>query len=312
MSFDRVNRESSESGDASTGVAAGKRSRTAALPIQRKSATEPVGRGAASGAADSRADDPFGLHLDGQVSTATAARSLEATRDSHLGADGSVGDRLFRVPTGSEITSMLKAGTIPEDKLIASIETALTRMAKEGKLKVPDAVSEIIKRIFPKPGVFDEAEFAKVVDTGDRSRIYQSVADAQTKLNTTDQPKVEGVMDDAVKLIDAAIGNDAGLTEVFGTKAATAKAVYQKAKLELQTRKGTIDVSLNTDYNRDDEEIGLGGWANFGKKQVHLQRKVAEVLVERVLGVLPFEPDLADVLSQRLPRQEFHVLDPVQ
>ncbi|MBK9034930.1 MAG: hypothetical protein IPL61_27315 [Myxococcales bacterium] len=104
------------------------------------------------------------------------------------------------------------------------------------------------------------------------------MADAQTKLNTTDQPKVEGIMDDAVKLIDDAIADDTGLTEVFGTKAGTAKAVYAKAKVELQTRKTTIDVSLNTDYNRDDEEIGLGGWANFGKKQVHLHRKVAEVV----------------------------------
>jgi hypothetical protein len=218
-----------------------------------------------------------GRRGEGMVSTADAAQSLERARDTQLGTDGGGGERLFRVPTGGDIKSMLVSGSIPEDKLIASIETALMRMQKEGRLKSKDALPDIMKQIFPKPKVFDEVAFAAVVDVADRSKIYQSLTDAQTKLNSTDKPKLLAVMDDAIVEITTAMADGAGLTAVFGTMDATAKAVYGNAKTLIASHKLTIDASMHTDYNRDDEEVGLGGWANFGSKQVHLQRKIAEV-----------------------------------
>lgn len=279
MALELGNRDAVDTTGPEAGSAAGKRPLTGVL--QRKAAATATASAPAPADASTRAavdhDAPFGLHLEGQVSTATATAALNDARASHLGADGTEGDRQFRVPTGGDIKSMLSAKTIPEDKLIASIETALTRMAKEKRLKVTDPVPDLIKRIFPSPGVFDEVEFAKVVDTGDRSKIYQSVTDAQTSLNSTDKPKIESLMDDAVKLVEDAAADTTGLTEVFGTKAGTAKAVYEAVKVSLQSKKLSIDATLNTDYNRDDEEIGLGGWANFARGQVHLQRKIAEV-----------------------------------
>ena len=81
----------------------------------------------------------------------------------------------FRLPTAAAIKAMLAAGEVPEDKIKDSISTALTRMRFEKKgalLKTADPIPDIIKRLFPGPGVFDEAEFAKVVDVADRTKIY--------------------------------------------------------------------------------------------------------------------------------------------
>jgi hypothetical protein len=193
------------------------------------------------------------------------------------GAPGAGGPIRFRLPQGADIKSMLAAGKVPEDKLKESIATALTRMQKEGRLSSKDPIADIMKRLFPSKGTLDEAELAKVIDVTDRNKIYKSVADAQTKVSSTDKPKLSAVIDDAVKLVDKAIGDATGLKQVFGTKDAAAKAIYQKAKTKLTTVKGSMDTMVHTDYNRDDEEIGLGGWASRNLQQIHLQRKVAEV-----------------------------------
>jgi hypothetical protein len=132
-------------------------------------------------------------------------------------------------------------------------------------------------RIFPSAGKFDQKEFEKVVDVTDRSNIYKTVVDAETKVNSADKVKLAAVMDDAAKLVDAAIADAAGLKQVFGTKDATAKAVYGKAKTAIATVKSSMDTAIDTDYNRDDEQVGLGGWANHASQHIHLQRKVAEV-----------------------------------
>ena len=78
---------------------------------------------------------------------------------------------MFRLPTAAAIKSMLAAGEVPEAKIKESIATALTRMRFEkggALLTTKDPIPDIIKRLFPAPGTFDEAEFAKVVDVADR------------------------------------------------------------------------------------------------------------------------------------------------
>ena len=75
-------------------------------------------------------------------------------------------------------------------------------------------------------------------------------------------------------LIDSE-ADSANLKRVFGTKAAEAKANYGKAKTALANLKANIDTNVHTDYNRDDEQVGLGGWANFASQMVHLEPDTA-------------------------------------
>lgn len=217
------------------------------------------------------------LRREGLISTGRLAENLQQARESRA-------DRLragepvrFRLPKGAEISAMLKAGKIPEDKLKAAIQSALERMAKESLLSTADSVPDIMKKIFPAAGTFDEKAFEKVVDVKDRAKIYEKVAEAETRVNSTDKPKLEAAMDDAADLIDQSMADSAGLVEVFGKQAKLAKDVYAQAKRMVLHVKANMDTAVDTDYNRDDEQVGLGGYALFGARHIHLEHSVAEV-----------------------------------
>jgi hypothetical protein len=207
------------------------------------------------------------------MSTGDVAGQIQAERDARQ----PTGNVKFRAPKPTDISAILAAGKVPEAKLKDSIALALTRMAKEGQLKTKDPVADIMAHIFPSAGKFDQKEFEKVVDVADRNKIYKTVVDAETKVSATDKPKLKAVIDDAMTLIDHAMANSAGLKEVFGSKDAVAKAVYAKAKTAMGKVKTDMDTAIDTDYNRDDEQVGLGGWADFGSQHIHLERSVAEV-----------------------------------
>ena len=68
-------------------------------------------------------------------------------------------------------------------------------------------------------------------------------------------------------MMDDAIADDAKLKQVFGTKWTQAKANYGKAKAALATLKGKIDTNVHTDYNRDDDQVSLGGWAKLRRRR---------------------------------------------
>ena len=165
---------------------------------------------------------------------------------------------MFRLPTAAAIKSMLAAGEVPEDKIKESIATALTRMRFEKKgalLKTKDPIPDIIKRLFPAPGVFDEAEFAKVVDVADRNKIYERAVDAEAKLTAGDKAKLNDV--DGPGRPDARRRDRRRPTTSSGCSArrpTQAKANYGKAKTAMATLKGKIDTNVHTDYNHDDEQ----------------------------------------------------------
>jgi hypothetical protein len=214
------------------------------------------------------------LARDGLISTGELAVNWRRARDQRPWSVRHPGTR-FRLPTAAAIKAMMTAKEVPEDKIKDSIATALTRMQREKKLKTTDAVPDIIKRVFPAPGTFDETEFAKVVDTSDRSKIYERAVDAEAKLTAADKAKLIVSIGKADKFIDDAAADAVNLKRVFGTKAADAKINYGKAKAALSKLKGAIDTNVHTDYNRDDEQTGLGGWAQFSSQMVHLEPDVA-------------------------------------
>jgi hypothetical protein len=219
------------------------------------------------------------LARDGQslISTTELTVNWRRARDSRLWSPKQP-DVRFRLPTAAAIKASMAGGDVPEDKIKDSIATALTRMKREKGgtlLTTTDAVPDIMKRLFPAPGTFDEAEFAKVVDVADRSKIYERAVDAESKLTASDKAKLIIAMGTADAFIDGAIADDVNLKRVFGTKAAQAKSNYTKAKAALAKLKNNIDTNVHTDYNRDDEQVSLGGWALFATQMVHLEPDVA-------------------------------------
>ena len=92
-------------------------------------------------------------------------------------------------------------------------------------------------KLFPTSGTFDETGWAGVLGT-DTGDVYRSAADAEARLKPADKARLQDV----------------------------ARAAADE-----------IDKAIDTAYNRDDPQVGLGGWANFDSQHIHLTGDVAEV-----------------------------------
>jgi hypothetical protein len=189
-------------------------------------------------------------------------------------------DVRFRVPTFADLKAVYKDKTlkIPEKVIQDRVAQLLGRMEKEKRLKSKDSVPDIIKKIFPAPGVISEAEFKKALDVKDRTVIYKSVLDADTKVKKGDKAKLKAAMKDAADLIKKVEGDAAGLKAVFGTKDTVAKANYANARKALAEVSKDMDTKVSTDYNLDDPEVFLGGWASHGARHMHLLVEIVKVV----------------------------------
>ena len=173
----------------------------------------------------------------------------------------------------------------------------LGRMQRDKRLKSTESIPDIMKKIFPSPGVIDETAFKAAVDVADRTVIYQSVLDANTKVKTGEKARLRSLMADAASEIATAEADATGLTQVFGSKAAAAKGHYARARASLGEVSRDMNSKVTTDYNLDDQEVFLGGWANFGIRHMHL-------LLDVVKGTDPKEA------KSTLIHEASHLADP--
>lgn len=210
----------------------------------------------------------------GRVPVAEAAARLRAARSERARRTTPVGAR-FRVPTPDEVKRIYASGTTPKDVVEEAMRRALRRM--DADLDLRTGADDVMKKLFPAAGTFDESAWAGVLGT-DTDDVYKSAADAEAKLRPADRAKLVDVAKAAADEIDKAMADDAGLKDVFGSKAALAKTRYGKAKTALAKAMAKSDTAIDTDYNRDDPEVGLGGWATFADQHIHLTGDVAEVV----------------------------------
>jgi hypothetical protein len=207
------------------------------------------------------------------VPVAEAASKLRAARDAHPGSPTAPGTR-FRVPAPDELKRVYASGTTPQTVVEEAVRRALRRM--DADLDLRTGADDVMHKLFPTSGTFDETAWAGVLgtDTGD---VYRSAADAEARLKPADKARLQDVARAAADEIDKAMADSAGLKQVFGKQAAVAKARYAKAKAALKRAMANSDKAIDTDYNRDDPQVGLGGWANFDSQHIHLTGDVAEV-----------------------------------
>jgi hypothetical protein len=236
------------------------------------------------------------LMAPGTITHAELAKRLTAAQRARPGARIPPERRRYRLPTAADIKATLSGGVVPESEVIAAITTALSRMAKEGRLNSKDPVPTIIKKLFPAPGSFDEKEFAKVVSLPNRSQVYHSVADARTTVSAADKPKLIDAINKAVFIIETIEKKPKDLDPVFGAKAGDALTIYGKAKAALKLAVGNLDTMVETDYNLDDPEVGLGGWATPSPQHMHLLASVAQVksLKESIATLIHEASHMAD------------------
>jgi hypothetical protein len=181
-----------------------------------------------------------------------------------------------RLPKFSDLKAALtdKKLRIPEAVIKNAVTQLLSRMAFEKRLKSKDSVATIVGKIFPGPGKISEAEFNKALDPTDRTQIYQTVLDAHTTIKKADAAKLKVMMKDAGDLMLKAEGDAAGLKAVFGGQDAVAKARYAAGRAALANAAANLDKHVTTDYNLDDPESFLGGWAQHSTQLMHLLASV--------------------------------------
>jgi hypothetical protein len=191
-------------------------------------------------------------------------------------------DARARLPNFADLKAAYtdKKLKIPQAVVKDSVTRLLGRMAFEKRLKSKDPVPTIVAKIFPGPGVISEKAFNKAIDPADRTLVYQSVFDAHTTVKKADQAKLKALMKDAGTLISTVEGDAAGLQAVFGAQDGVAKARYAAARSALSTVASDLDKHVTTDYNLDDPETSLGGWALHSAQIMHL-------LVDVVKGIDP-------------------------
>lgn len=189
-------------------------------------------------------------------------------------------DTRFRLPTFADLKALYKDKTlkIPESVIQGRVAQLLGRMAREKRLKSKEPVADILRKIFPAPGVISETEFKKAIDVKDRTAIYVSVLDADTKVKKADKAKLTAAIKASADLIKQVEGDAAGLKAVFGSKDAVAKANYARARASLAEVSRNMDTKISTDYNLDDPEVFLGGWASHGIRHMHLLVQVVKVI----------------------------------
>jgi hypothetical protein len=209
----------------------------------------------------------------GLIPIAVANQRLQEARAARPGSPAAP-DTRFRVPSATELKSLYGGGLLDKSDIEDAVRRALRRMDLDFALRT-DA-GDVMEKLFPGGGVFDEKAWPSYLGT-DTSDVYNAVADAEAKLKAADLKKLTDVATIAADKIDQAMADTAGLADVFGTKAAIAKSRYGKAKTALANAIKNADTAMDTDYNRDDPQVGLGGWANFASQHIHLTGDVAEV-----------------------------------
>lgn len=185
----------------------------------------------------------------------------------------------FRLPAFERLKGAYtdKDLKIPEAVIKDRVTRLLQRMEADGRLKSKDSVATIVSKIFPKAGVIDEAEFNKAIDVADRTRIYKDVLEADTVVRAAEEPALKTAFSDAGKLVAKVKGDTAGLKEVFGTKDADAKTIYDAIQKKLEDLSKSLGGHVFTDYNLDDPEVGLGGFARHSEQKMHVTLKVAKI-----------------------------------
>lgn len=190
------------------------------------------------------------------------------------------GNLRFRMPEYFDLQHLVAgtAVTIPLAVIKDRVAKLLGRMAHEGRLRSADPVPTIIAKIFPALGGVDQAEFDAALDVNDRTVVYKSVLDANTKVKTADRAPLRAQIANARALIAQVRADNAGLQAVFGGKRDEAKENYRKARIALSGLSSHMGSRITTDYNLDDPEVGLGGWAQFNTRHVHLLSDIVEVV----------------------------------
>ena len=184
---------------------------------------------------------------------------------------------VFRVPATADLKTLFNTGNVPESVLKDRVQTAGAEPGwrRKNASRALEVGTRYNEKIFPAAG-FDEAEYEKAVDVSDRTKSIKAS-------RTPDQ----GCRHRQTQ----AENRHHGLHQIgrrMRCRSDQSRIGIRLQTLHRQTRlrdgQGRPDHGREshrffreTDYNLDDPETGLGGWADYASQHIHLESAVARV-----------------------------------
>ena len=184
-----------------------------------------------------------------------------------------------RIPNFAELNALhsrLELNVIKE-----KVKILLRNLQLEGKiLKKEGEVVNVDLLINPDgsvDSVYYKELFGEVGDTEYEKKVYHDADQSHTALKPGDEANLKIILQSAQTTVEQTLPCEKKLQEVFGsTESKNAKRNYTKIVKKLNGLGKNIAKKVTTDYNGDDAQLGIGGYANFSRQDMHIMQNLCK------------------------------------
>ena len=177
-----------------------------------------------------------------------------------------------RIPNFAELNALhekLSVAVIRE-----KVRILLRNLQLEGKVLQWQYIDPAVNRLITDDGQVDRATyeqlFGKADGTEDKEKIYHKAEDASAKLLEAERESLNPTLEFACDIVRKVKSDTHNWVKcVFGYRKYTALGNYEKISKKLNEVRGKMDEMATTDYNGDDSQIGVGGYANYEEQTIH-------------------------------------------
>lgn len=181
-----------------------------------------------------------------------------------------------RIPNYTELAFFCNRNCekIGIDTIREKVKVLLTNLQIEELILLSQNVDLVVRQLIEDDGMVNlayyEQLFGQADGTEDKKKVYHNANDAQAKLLENEQQSLKTVLIDACGIVMNARANpDNWVSTVFGGKKDIALENYGKIFKKLNEVRGKVSEVVTTDYNGDDEQVGVGGYANYASQTIH-------------------------------------------
>lgn len=184
-----------------------------------------------------------------------------------------------RIPNFAELNALhekLSVVVIREKVKILLKNLQIEKLVLKGQ-DVDLAVKELIKD----DGMVNleryEDWFGEANGDEDKQKIYHKADQSHTALKPGDEANLKIILQSAQTTVEQILPCEKKLQEVFGsTESKNAKRNYTKIVKKLNGLGKNIAKKVTTDYNGDDAQLGIGGYADFSRQDMHIMQNLCK------------------------------------
>lgn len=180
-----------------------------------------------------------------------------------------------RIPNFTELDALhhqMKPEIIREKVKILLRNLQLEGLILQGE-NVNHAVDSLIEDDGKVNQVYYEQLFGKADGTEDKNKVYHRAEKSKTKLEPGEEANLRTMLQSAKTTVAQTIPCEKKLQEVFGeNESKDAKDNYKKITKKLDSLSKNLAKRVTTDYNGDDSQLGVGGYAIFDRQDMHIMQ----------------------------------------